>query len=76
MIFNMVEIIYASRVFRAAELEKEITLDWDNQLRDDGEDLVASLLQQIVDTHDCETSVRVDFLSASVNKNWQVVVVI
>lgn len=44
MIFNMVEIIYASRVFRAAELEKEITLDGDNQLGDDGEDLVASLL--------------------------------
>lgn len=68
--------ISASRVFRAAALSTKITLNWNDQLRNNWQDLVATLLQQVVHSQNSETSVWVDLFPAAVNEDWQVVVVV
>jgi len=54
----------------------EGSLDGNNQLRDDWQDLGSALLQQVVGSQNRQKSVGVDSLSQSVKKYRQVVVVV
>lgn len=52
------------------------TFDGDDELGDDWQDFVATLVQEIVGTQDGEGSIGVEFLSGSIEENGQVVVVV
>jgi hypothetical protein len=52
------------------------TLDWDNQLRDNGEDLVASLVQKVVDALTRQKGVRLFGLAQTREKEREIVVVV
>ena len=55
---------------------KGSTFDWDDELRNNGENLVSSFLEEIVGAQDGEGTVGIEFLSASVEEDGKVVVVI
>jgi len=55
---------------------KGVTFDGDDQLRNDGENLVAALLEHFVDAHDAEEPVGVELFAEAVEEDRQVVVVI
>ena len=52
------------------------SLNWDNELGDDWQDLGSSLLEHIKNTLDCEESVWVHFLPNALEKDWEVMVII
>jgi len=52
------------------------SLNWDNQLRNDWQDLGSSLLKHIKNTLDGKESVWVHFLSDTLEKDWEVMMVI
>lgn len=51
-------------------------LDWDNQLRDDGEDLGTTLLEHVEDSLDREEPVGVDLLTDTFEEDGEVMMVI
>lgn len=51
-------------------------LNWDDQLRDDGEDLSSALLKHVEDTLDGEESVGVDLLADTFEENGEVMMVV
>lgn len=74
--FNITAMISESRVFNAAVYRNICTLDGDNQLRNDWQYFASTLVQQIICTHYGKWTIRVDFLSAPVEENGQIVVII
>ena len=52
------------------------TFDGDDELGDDWQYFVAALVQEVVGAQDGEGSIGVDFLSASIEEDGQVVVVV
>ena len=74
--------ISESRVFKAAAIGALIyrllalTLDWDNELWDDWENLGSTFLKHVEYTLNRQESVWVLLLSDSFEKDWQVVMVI
>lgn len=54
----------------------KLTLDWDDQLRDNGEDLWATLFEHVSDTLDGEEAVGVVFLTDAFKEDRKVMMVI
>jgi len=52
------------------------TFDGDDELGNDGKDLVAALVQQVVGAHNRKGTIGVEFLSGSVEENGKVVMVV
>jgi hypothetical protein len=52
------------------------TLDWDDELRDHGENLVITMLQKIMDSLACKESIGVLCLTQAIEKDREVVVVV
>ena len=52
------------------------TFDGDDELRNDWQYFIASLVQEIVSAKNCESSIGVIFLSCSIEEYGQVVVVV
>ena len=86
----MVETISGSRVFSAAETDNkgslvrtfkfqmmaQLTLDGDDELRDDGEDLGISASKEVKDSLNSEESVWVLLLADTFHEDWEVVMII
>ena len=53
-----------------------LTLDGDNKLRDDGEDLSTTLLKHVEDTLDGEESVRILLLTDALEENGQIMMIV
>ena len=51
-------------------------LDRDNKLRDDGEDLSATVLEHIKDTLNCEETIRIHLFANTLKEDRQVVMII
>ena len=74
--------ISKSRVFNAAlnkqslTSEKWLTFDRNDELRDDGQDLGAALLEHVKSALNGEEAVRFVLFADSFEENWEVVVVV
>ena len=53
-----------------------LTLDGDNKLGDDGENLSTTLLKHVEDTLDCEESVRILLLTDALEENGQIMMIV
>ena len=56
--------------------EGDDTLDGDDELGNDGKNLVSALVQQVVGAQNGKWTVGVEFLPGSIEENWQVVMVV
>jgi hypothetical protein len=73
------EMISASLVFKAAKkvlTDLSLTLDGDDELRNDWKNLCSSLLKHIKDSLDSEESVWILLLSDTLEEDWQVMMVV
>lgn len=73
--------ISKSRVLRAAKLRivtsnLKLTLDWDDQLRDNGQDLRATLLEHVEDTLNGEETVGVVLFTDTLEEDREVMMVV
>ena len=78
-IFKVMAMISPSLVFKAATQHYTawlLTLDGDNELRDHGQHLGASLFQHIENALHCQKSVWVLLLTDALEKDGQVVMVV
>lgn len=78
--FRVMQMISVSRVFNAATkkgvMAKRLTLDGDDELRDDGEDLSVACLEHVECALDSEEAVGLLLLTNAFEEDWQVVVVV
>ena len=63
-------------MLRAAEIRVEVTFDWDDELRNHWQDLVSSLVEQVVRAQQGEGSVWVEFLPSTVEEDRQIVMIV
>ena len=63
-------------MFRAAEVRRDGTFDWDDELRNHWQDLVSSLVEQVVGAQQGEGSVWVEFLPSTVEEDRQIVMIV
>ena len=83
-ILRVIAMISGSRVFKAAKnrscvnlnLKAILTLNWNNELWDDWEDLGSTLFKHIENSLDGEESVWVLLLSHTLEEDWQVVMIV
>jgi hypothetical protein len=80
-ILRVMETISGSRVFKATIIYLEIsieifTLDRNNKLRDNWENLGTALLKHIKDSLNSQEAIGILFFSDALEKNWEIVVVV
>lgn len=52
------------------------TFNWNDELRDDRQDFILSLLEKIIRAKDSQESVRVEFLAESIKENGEIMMVV
>ncbi len=78
-IFKVMATISGSRVLRAANLfnyESYLTLDWDDQLGDNGKHLCSSLLKHIENTLDSQEAVGVHLLTNALEEDRKIMMIV
>lgn len=74
--FRITDIISWSLVLRAAEINTEDTFYWDDQLRNNWQNLRTSLIQKVVGSHNSEGTIGVQPFSTSVEEYRQIMMII
>ena len=75
----MIATISGSRVFKAAIIISQnlyLTLDWDDQLRNNRENLSATLIQHVENTLHSEESIWILLFTDTLEENGQVMVIV